>query len=33
LIVPSDDVPQIQETHISIAHSICHLVEEEFFKK
>ena len=33
LIVPSDDVPRIQEAHISIAHSICHLVEEELFKK
>ncbi|HEA46979.1 MAG TPA: SIS domain-containing protein [bacterium] len=32
LIVPSDDVPRIQEVHITIGHIICHLVEEELFK-
>ena len=32
LIVPSDNVPRIQETHITIGHIICHLVEEELFK-
>lgn len=32
LIVPSDDVPRIQEAHITIGHIICHLVEEELFK-
>ena len=32
LIVPSDDVPRIQEAHITIGHIICHLVEKELFK-
>ncbi|MCG2676591.1 D-sedoheptulose 7-phosphate isomerase [bacterium] len=32
LIVPSDDVPRIQEVHITIGHIICHLVEKELFK-
>lgn len=32
LIIPSDDVPRIQEVHITIGHIICHLVEEELFK-
>jgi len=32
LIVPSNDVPRIQEAHITIGHIICHLVEEELFK-
>ena len=32
LIVPSDDVPRIQEAHITIGHIICYLVEKEFFK-
>lgn len=31
LIVPSLDVPRIQEAHITIGHIICHLVEEELF--
>lgn len=31
LIVPSFDVPRIQEAHITIGHIICHLVEEELF--
>lgn len=33
LIVPSFDVPRIQEAHITIGHIICHLVEEELFGK
>ncbi len=33
LIVPSDETPRIQESHITIAHIICELVEEQFFKK
>ncbi len=32
LIVPSDDVPRIQEAHITMGHIICHLVEEELSK-
>lgn len=32
LIVPSFDVPRIQEAHITIGHIICHLVEEELFE-
>lgn len=32
LIVPSDDVPRIQEVHITIGHVICHLIEKELFK-
>ena len=32
LIIPSDDVPRIQEAHITIGHIICHLVEKELFK-
>ncbi len=31
LIVPSFDVPRIQEAHITIGHIICHLVEEVLF--
>jgi D-sedoheptulose 7-phosphate isomerase len=29
LIIPADEVSQIQEAHISIGHIICYLVEEE----
>lgn len=31
LKVPSSDTPRIQETHITILHIICHLVERELF--
>ncbi len=31
LIVPSDDTPRIQEMHILIGHTICHVVEAEMF--
>jgi D-sedoheptulose 7-phosphate isomerase len=31
IIVPSDDVPRIQEAHITVGHIVCHLVEEEIF--
>jgi len=31
--VPSKDTPRIQESHITIGHIICQLVEEELFKK
>jgi D-sedoheptulose 7-phosphate isomerase len=30
--VPSDDTPRIQESHITIGHIICQLVEELYFK-
>jgi D-sedoheptulose 7-phosphate isomerase len=29
--VPSDDTPRIQESHITIGHIICQLVEEKYF--
>ena len=32
LVVNSDDTPRIQEMHILIGHTICHLIEQEFFK-
>lgn len=32
LVIPSDDVPRIQEAHITIGHIICHLVEKELSK-
>ncbi|MCK4858974.1 MAG: D-sedoheptulose 7-phosphate isomerase [Candidatus Omnitrophica bacterium] len=31
LIVPSDDTAHIQETHITIGHIICEIVEEKIF--
>ena len=31
--VPSNDTPRIQESHITIGHIICQLVEEKMFKK
>ncbi len=31
LVVPSDDVPRIQEAHITIGHILCDLVEEQLF--
>jgi D-sedoheptulose 7-phosphate isomerase len=30
--VPSNDTPRIQETHITIGHIICEIVEKELFK-
>lgn len=30
--VPSNDTPRIQESHITIGHIICQLVEQELFK-
>jgi D-sedoheptulose 7-phosphate isomerase len=29
--VPSNDTPRIQESHITIGHIICQLVEEKYF--
>ena len=33
LVVPADDTPRIQEMHIVIGHTICHLIDLEFSKK
>jgi D-sedoheptulose 7-phosphate isomerase len=33
LAVPSTDTPRIQESHITIGHIICELVEKKFFLK
>lgn len=30
IVVPSDDVPRIQEMHILIGHTLCHLIDQEF---
>ena len=30
LVVPSEDTPRIQEMHIVIGHTICHLIDLEF---
>jgi len=30
LIAPSHDTPRIQEMHIIIGHTICHLIDQEF---
>ena len=32
LIIPSEDTPRIQEMHILIGHTICHLIEQHFTK-
>jgi D-sedoheptulose 7-phosphate isomerase len=32
LIVPSDNIPRIQETHIFIIHTICEIIEKKLFK-
>ncbi|MDA9031035.1 D-sedoheptulose 7-phosphate isomerase, partial [Candidatus Pseudothioglobus singularis] len=32
LLVNSDDTPRIQEMHILIGHTICHIIEQESFK-
>ena len=31
LAVPSEDTPNIQESHIMIGHIICYLIEKELF--
>lgn len=31
-VVPSEDTPRIQETHITLAHIICQMVEEILFE-
>ena len=30
VVVPSEDTPRIQEIHIIIGHTICHLIDQEF---
>ncbi|MDB4598718.1 D-sedoheptulose 7-phosphate isomerase [Candidatus Pseudothioglobus singularis] len=30
LVAPSDDTPRIQEMHILIGHTICHIIDQEF---
>ena len=30
LVVPAEDTPRIQEMHIVIGHTICHLIDQEF---
>jgi D-sedoheptulose 7-phosphate isomerase len=30
LVAPSEDTPRIQEIHIIICHTICHLIEQDF---
>ncbi|SMN13427.1 Phosphoheptose isomerase 1 [Bathymodiolus heckerae thiotrophic gill symbiont] len=30
LVVPSSDTPRIQEMHMLIGHTLCHLIEQEF---
>jgi D-sedoheptulose 7-phosphate isomerase len=32
IIVPSEDTPRIQEMHILIGHTICHLIDQAFNK-
>jgi D-sedoheptulose 7-phosphate isomerase len=32
IIMPSDDTARIQEMHIVIGHTICHLIDQEFTK-
>ena len=32
LCIPSDDIPRIQEGHITIGHIICEIVERELFR-
>jgi len=33
LVVPAEDTPRIQEMHIVIGHTICHLIDQEFSKQ
>jgi len=30
IVIPSEDTPRIQEMHILIGHTICHLIDQEF---
>jgi len=31
-VVPSEDTPRIQETHITLGHTLCQLIESEMFE-
>jgi D-sedoheptulose 7-phosphate isomerase len=31
IVVPSNDTPRIQETHIAIIHAICEVVDDALF--
>jgi D-sedoheptulose 7-phosphate isomerase len=33
IVVPSDNTPRIQESHIFIIHTVCELVENELYKR
>jgi len=30
LVIPSNDTPRIQEMHILVGHTLCHLIDQEF---
>ena len=30
LVIPSDDTPRIQEMHILVGHTLCHLIDINF---
>ena len=30
IVIPSEDIPRIQEMHIVIGHTICHLIDQAF---
>ena len=30
IVIPSNDTPRIQEMHILIGHTLCHLIDDEF---
>ena len=30
IVVPAEDTPRIQEMHIVIGHTICHLIDQAF---
>ena len=30
LVIPAEDTPRIQEMHIVIGHTICHLIDQAF---
>ena len=31
LVVPSEETPRVQEVHITLAHILCELAEDELF--
>ena len=30
IVIPSEDIPRIQEMHIFVGHTICHLIDQSF---